>query len=306
MRDSRATVYHALPTPPNHSANSPPTKPLLSHRPPSPVARRPATASAYLLDKDIDTSDGSPESHGLLLPQGRRLPTDAGHNSNEAGTIHGGVLQADAIHRKTVRNSIADFGDLKAQGDGCDTESGYLFCSLGCSVYASAQIRLPKLFSDHAVLQRVIARFMSGAGISPDKNVRVRLGTETGTAPVDDLGHWNLWLMPMTAGGPYVLSVEDGQSRTTFEDIYLGDVWVASGQSNMQMPPQGVSRLSGSGLSERNCSGQSPGPALADGGWAPLRVFQKRMFSPDGWKLSSPESAAPFSAVAYFLQARVG
>jgi len=164
---------------------------------------------------------------------------------------------------------------------------------------ASAQIRLPKFFSDHAVLQRDRPIHVWGWDF-PDKTVRVRLGTATGTAPVDDLGHWSLWLMPMTAGGPYVLDVDDGQSRVTLEDIYLGDVWVASGQSNMQMPLKGFPAYPVQDSAKEIAAANHPDLRLlmVDGA---ASSFPKADISSDGWKPSSPESAAPFSAVAYFF-----
>ncbi|HJQ30761.1 MAG TPA: sialate O-acetylesterase [Pyrinomonadaceae bacterium] len=92
---------------------------------------------------------------------------------------------------------------------------------------------LHPLFTDHAVLQRGV-RFPVWGWTTPGARVRVRLRGSEATAVADAQGKWVAHLGPFDAGGPYTLSVTGPQS-VTLTDVLVGDVWLASGQSNMEM-----------------------------------------------------------------------
>ena len=62
---------------------------------------------------------------------------------------------------------------------------------------------------------------------------------QNGTARSNDLGQWSLYLASESAGGPYQLTVRS-KNTITISDILVGDVWLASGQSNMEMPLKGI------------------------------------------------------------------
>jgi hypothetical protein len=94
-------------------------------------------------------------------------------------------------------------------------------------------LRLPKLFADGMVIQRGVAIPVWGWAAS-DAQISVRLGRNATRTTADSLGHWNVRLPAMSAGGPYEMSVEAGDARLQVRDILVGDVWVASGQSNME------------------------------------------------------------------------
>ena len=107
-------------------------------------------------------------------------------------------------------------------------------------------IRLSKLFSDHAVLQQGAVVPVWGWSCK-DTFISVVLKDCNGIVLADsvcrtnmDTGKFTAWLAPQTAGGPYVLTVEaeDGE-KVTVSDIYIGEVWLAGGQSNMEMPLKG-------------------------------------------------------------------
>ena len=93
-------------------------------------------------------------------------------------------------------------------------------------------LKLAPLFSHHAVLQRnkQIAVF----GSCDNTSVTVTLGDHTVTADVKD-GKFLLFLPPMCAGGPYVMTVTDGSDRIELTDIMIGEVWLCGGQSNMEL-----------------------------------------------------------------------
>ena len=106
---------------------------------------------------------------------------------------------------------------------------------------AGAQVRLPNVLSSHAVLQRDQPIHVWGWS-DPGETVTVHFHDQTRTASADNLGKWSLWLTPQHAGGPYTLTAQGSSgtgSGVTLSDILVGDVWVASGQSNMEMPLNG-------------------------------------------------------------------
>src|SRR5690348_8686936 len=74
-----------------------------------------------------------------------------------------------------------------------------------------AEVRLPSVFSDHAVLQRRQPVHIWGWA-APEENVTVRFHNQAREAAADANGTWQVWLMPEAAGGPYTLSVEGSET----------------------------------------------------------------------------------------------
>ena len=99
---------------------------------------------------------------------------------------------------------------------------------------ASAEVRLPHLLSDHMVLQRDLPIPIWGWA-SPSEKVTVHLGKSSESATTGADGHWMVKLPKMGAGGPYQLTVA-GANTITLTDVLIGEVWVCSGQSNMEKP----------------------------------------------------------------------
>ena len=96
----------------------------------------------------------------------------------------------------------------------------------------ATDVRLPKVFSDHMVLQRDQPIPVFGTA-EPGGEVTVMLGEAQATATVGEDGRWRAELPAMEAGGPFELTVA-GADTLTFTDVLVGEVWVASGQSNME------------------------------------------------------------------------
>src|ERR1039458_5513336 len=111
---------------------------------------------------------------------------------------------------------------------------GIAFLSLATSLHA-AELKLASFFGDHIVLQRERPICVWGDG-ETNAQVRVSLATREDAATVGSDGHWQVRLEPLPAGGPYRLSISSGSRTIVLNDILLGDVWLCSGQSNMQMP----------------------------------------------------------------------
>jgi sialate O-acetylesterase len=111
-------------------------------------------------------------------------------------------------------------------------------CLLAAGAPAARQqdrgLRLPALISDHMVLQRDIAVSLWGWA-APGASVSASMNGQTASATTDAGGRWRTWLNPMPAGGPYDLVIR-ADREVTIRDVLVGDVWVGSGQSNMEWP----------------------------------------------------------------------
>lgn len=167
-------------------------------------------------------------------------------------------------------------------------------------------LQLSHLFTDHAVLQRETTVPVWGWG-QPGAKVEVT-GSWNGVkavAKVADDGSWSVVLPTAQAGGPYALSVKSGKEALTVNDIALGEVWICSGQSNMEMPMQGFGFQEIEGATEA---------ILA----APETAAQVRVFDIKTPKKTSPEKdvdahwaytdgavTAQTSAVGYFFARRL-
>ena len=103
------------------------------------------------------------------------------------------------------------------------------------SPLALAQPTLPLLFADGAVLQRDQPMPVWGWA-SPNAAITVSFDGKRATARADAQGAWKVTLPAHTAGGPYVLSVQGDGGQLQVRDVLVGDVWLASGQSNMEWP----------------------------------------------------------------------
>ena len=113
----------------------------------------------------------------------------------------------------------------------------YTFALLALATTAQSEVTLPKVFSSHMVLQREMPIHIWGSA-APGEQVTVDLHGSTNTATTDDLGRWSLFLPAQPAGGPFTLTVH-ATNTLQLEDILIGDLWMASGQSNMEMPLAG-------------------------------------------------------------------
>lgn len=104
--------------------------------------------------------------------------------------------------------------------------------ALACSSVLFANPRLPKIFGDNMVLQRNHAIAVWGWA-DKGEEITVQLNKQTRSVRADKTGKWKAELAPEQAGGPYQLTVT-GKSVLTINDVLVGDVWICSGQSNME------------------------------------------------------------------------
>src|SRR5262245_40636811 len=97
---------------------------------------------------------------------------------------------------------------------------------------ARADVKLPKIFGDSMVLQQKTDAAVWGWA-DKGEEVTVSLGETKVSAKAGDDGKWSLKLATPTAGGPFELKVK-GKNEITLKDVYVGEVWICSGQSNME------------------------------------------------------------------------
>src|SRR5689334_16144227 len=97
-----------------------------------------------------------------------------------------------------------------------------------------ADVTLPPILANHMVLQRGVPIHLWGKA-APGEAVTATFRGSTSKATADSLGKWSLYLPVGNAGGPFTLEVK-AANTITYDDVLVGDVWVASGQSNIELP----------------------------------------------------------------------
>jgi sialate O-acetylesterase len=163
---------------------------------------------------------------------------------------------------------------------------------LGLLWVARGEVRLPGLFTEHMVLQQGVALSVWGWA-KPSEAVTVEFRAQRTSVRAGADGAWRVGLHPEAAGGPDTLRVI-GENRIELEDVVVGEVWVCSGQSNMEWP------LSRSFEAQADI-------VFSDN--PNLRLFtvpKRKSVVPEKdvqaqWVLSGPSSAPGFSAVGYYF-----
>lgn len=162
-----------------------------------------------------------------------------------------------------------------------------------CAGSATAELKLASVFSDHMVLQRdreVPVWGWADAG----GEVHVAIDGDVEQTKADEDGKWQVVVAPHQAGGPHKLIVETDGDRAEVQDVYFGEVWVASGQSNMQWSVQ------------QSANAQEEISAAI---YPEIRMFavprepqaEPQEDTAGTWHVTSPETVARFSAVGYFF-----
>ena len=104
--------------------------------------------------------------------------------------------------------------------------------SSGLAAPAAAAVSLPNVFGDHMVLQRDQPNRVWGKA-SPGEAVTVQIAGQSHQATADEQGNWQVTLTPLQVGEPLELVVS-GENELRLRDVLVGEVWICSGQSNMQ------------------------------------------------------------------------
>lgn len=171
---------------------------------------------------------------------------------------------------------------------------------VGCTSLC-ADIRLPKIFSDKMVLQHGDTVRIWGTA-DPQQELEISLGENSTSTVADAEGNWSAEVVPPAVGGPYELKVAGAESRVVFNDVYVGEVWLCSGQSNMQWSiKQSVDFESDeqrdaylAEIKNQNIRLFTVPPVSID---EPASDFAEAV----AWEECRGEAAAEFSATAYFF-----
>ena len=158
---------------------------------------------------------------------------------------------------------------------------------------ARAEVAVGPFFGDHMMLQRGMKAPVWGAADAGEQ-VSVEIAGRSAEAVACADGTWQVALKKMDAGGPYVLTIAGASNRIEIQDVLVGEVWICSGQSNMQWTVQN------SNNAEEEIAGAS---------FPKMRLFSvPRMVAGEPqetcggeWAVCSPETVPGFSAAGYFF-----
>ncbi len=160
---------------------------------------------------------------------------------------------------------------------------------------AHANVTLPRIFSDGMVLQEGMPDPIWGVAV-PGEKLTVEIDGQMKSAVANQDGRWTVSLDPLKAGGPFELKV-GGTNSITVKDVLIGEVWHASGQSNMHFPLNRAATV---------------GVDIPKANEPEIRYFQVDPWHADGgqWVKCGPATAGNFSAIAFYfateLHARLG
>ncbi len=166
-----------------------------------------------------------------------------------------------------------------------------LFLFLGSNL--SAQLRLPAIFGDHMVLQQKQTNPVWGWA-TPGERITVEINGQSHSATADPKGNWKVNLRPIPVGGPYYMNISGASTKFFFDDVMVGEVWICSGQSNMEWPVKNTNSAELAIL-----MAQYPNIRLITvprvGTSEVLNDFKGE------WTACTPESVKDFSAIGYFF-----
>jgi sialate O-acetylesterase len=167
---------------------------------------------------------------------------------------------------------------------------------------SKAQTKVSPLFSDDMVLQQNSNVAIWGED-KPNTKITVKASWNTeNSVQTDANGKWKVFVKTTTAGGPYTLEIK-GSETLNFKDVLLGEVWLASGQSNMEMPMKGFRGQPIEGSNELILKGENPNLRLIT-----IKKSIKTEPTTDfegTWKKATPETVKNFSAVAYMFAKKI-
>ncbi|MEO8269061.1 MAG: sialate O-acetylesterase [Aureliella sp.] len=181
--------------------------------------------------------------------------------------------------------------------------------------HSRAEVSLPNIFSDHMVLQRDQANKVWGKA-TPAEKVTVKISQTTRSVTVDenglekftakaseqsqsitadDSGLWQVMLKPLAVGGPCELSVSGDSNQIIISDVLVGEVWICSGQSNMQWSVNSSTNADLERLAAKN-------PNLRMINFPQVGTQEPVWDHPQSqWMICTPETVGNFSAVGYFF-----
>ncbi|MGY4384500.1 sialate O-acetylesterase [Pedobacter sp. UYP24] len=179
-------------------------------------------------------------------------------------------------------------------------KGGLLLASVFFAGSLQAKVTLPSIFSDNMVFQQKSAARIWG---STDAGKTVKVTASWSKAAVSAVagtdGKFMVTIPTPAYGGPYTVTISDGDV-TTLNNILLGEVWVCSGQSNMEMSVAGWGKINNYQEEVKNANYPKIRLLQGDKVTSNSPLAEAKVWA-GGWKVCSPESIPEFSSVAYFF-----
>lgn len=166
-------------------------------------------------------------------------------------------------------------------------------------------LQLPNLFSNNMVLQRnQPIRFWGTA--NGGTTVSITFNQQHQTVTANQFGHWEVSFPPMQAGGPYTATIANEATKVELTNLLIGDLWVCSGQSNMEFKLSASTTAQEDIASAHNSQirffNMQPIAYTDNSNWDTEILNQinaLEYFQPANWEISTPESVKDISAIAY-------
>lgn len=176
---------------------------------------------------------------------------------------------------------------------------------------STAEVQLAPCFGSHMVLQQGIPMSVWGKA-PPAADITVSLGADSQTTQADASGRWRVTLPPQRVSSePRSLVIKSGDQTVTLDDVLVGDVWLCAGQSNMLMPlaraADAAREITRARQPLLRLFHLTPAAGGDGGGYPPetIMALEPTKYATGRWAACTPESAASFSAVAYFFGERL-
>ena len=168
------------------------------------------------------------------------------------------------------------------------------FCVVLGNSAVFAEVKLARLFSDHVVLKRQKPIPVWGWA-NPSESVSVSIGGQNKTATADSSGKWTVEFAPMEAGGPFELKAAAKSGNTIVKDVLIGEVWLCSGQSNMEWT---VKQSDNFATERKNADYPQIRHFFVEHN---VEIEEQKDLKLGEWKASSAETVGDFTAVGFFF-----
>ncbi|MDZ4403144.1 sialate O-acetylesterase [Prosthecobacter sp.] len=168
-----------------------------------------------------------------------------------------------------------------------------LFCFLLLATALHAEVKLPAIFSDGMVLQQAQLVRIWGTG-EVGEDVKITFGDQTHSSVTDPTGKWSVTLNPMNANAAPTNLVVSGKNMITLKNVLVGEVWICSGQSNMQWTVQQAGKAQ-----EEIAAGNHPQIRMFNVERSPSMTPQADCKG--AWEEATSANVGDFSAVGYYF-----
>ncbi len=173
----------------------------------------------------------------------------------------------------------------------------------GSLSFIYADIHLPSIISDNMVLQRNSQARIWGGKTDTGSLLKITTGWngKEYKVSVDKEGKWELFVETTEAGGPYNMTIESKKEKKVLQNIFLGDVWICSGQSNTEMPVKGFTGQPVENSIDAIIESQSYPPSIHMYTAKQTPALTPQEDVAGQWEQASVSTTGDFSAIGYFF-----